>query len=88
MESEINYIENNESNEKNFDILYQSFDYDIKKINLNNTINKKKNIDKYDTITFYYDFNNERIKYQTKIKIGDSVTLKKFIKDIYNRDLQ
>ena len=42
MESEINYIENNESNEKNFDILYQSFDYDIKKINLNNTINKKK----------------------------------------------
>ena len=77
MESIVNNIENIETEDTNFDLLYQSFDS-----------HKKKDLDKYDTITFYYNFNNEKIKYQTKIKKGDSITLKKYIKDIYNRDLQ
>jgi hypothetical protein len=85
--------------ESTFDILYKSFDDisnndDILYKSFNNIsesddiVSNHNNIkSKYDTIIFHYNFNNEKIKYKTKIKTGDSITLKKYINEIYNKDL-
>ena len=81
MESNGNIIENKKNilcQKIDYDILYDSFDDYT-----NNNSNKSNN--NFDTITFHYKFNNEKLKYTTKIKKGDSKTLKEYINKIYNK---
>lgn len=95
MESEKNIIKDIKNTEiftnqcENYEVLYDSFENYKKKtqknisLNLNN-YKDNENIDNFDKITFYYNFNNEKVKYTTFIKKGDTKTLKKYINKFYN----